>query len=147
MTHRVTIGSWRSDGSHSHAVYLSKPIESRYPWLVFDIAGGGSGTSIQIVPGERPAEPVSLGRARAEWRQVLVRAPEGPFRIRATDDSGSGWIAFSSPRELATGGFFARWICSGGSALAVVGLFPLLAGIWVFQNRYNSGGIISQITD
>jgi hypothetical protein len=129
LPHRIVVGSWGTDKGSSHAVYLSRPVSSGFGRLVFDVAGGGPGTSLEILPSEGAVISVPLGRQSDGWRQVVVRAPKGSFTLRALDDSDHGWIAFSRPRELASGGFYARQLCSGNLLVIAFGLIILLAGL------------------
>ena len=127
LPHRIVYGS-RVEERFDRALYLSQPIESRYPWLVFDIAGGGPGTSLEIIPAQGPAIPICLDEQDGYWQQVTVRAPEGSFRIRAADDKGAGF-AFSWPREMATGGVITRRVCQLSAVLLMIGMLSILVGL------------------
>ena len=131
LPHRIVTGSWGTDKGSSQAVYLSRPVSTRFGWLVFDVAGGGPGTSLEIIPSKGAAISVSLGRQSDSWRQVMVRAPGGPFRLRASDAGRDGWIAFSWPRELASGGYYARQLCSRNLLVIALGLMSLIAGLTI----------------
>jgi predicted phage tail protein len=76
----------------------------------------------------KPAVPVPVEKKSSGWRQVMVPAPEGSFTVRAADD-GQSWLAFTWPRELAAGGYFARRFQASGAALMIAGILGLLAGI------------------
>ncbi|SPF51409.1 conserved membrane hypothetical protein [Syntrophobacter sp. SbD1] len=129
LPHRIVVGSWRADERSSRAVYVSRAVSSGFGRLVFDVAGGGPGASLEIEPEKGAAIPVPLARQSDGWRQVVVRAPRGTFTLRATDSSDHGWIAFSWPRELANGGYYVRQICSGNLLLTAFGLMSLIAGL------------------
>ena len=135
--HRVVLSSWRADRGEARALFLSRPVLSRFSWLVFDIAGGGPGTSMELTPASgKPAVPVPAGNKSGGWRQVMVPAPEGSFTVRAADD-GESWLAFTWPRELAAGGYFARRFPASGAGLMIAGLLGLLVGIAMMQAKTN----------
>ncbi len=94
-----------------------------------DVAGGGPGASLEILPSEGPAIPINFGEQSSAWAKVLVKAPKGPFRLHATERSEHGWIAFSMPRELAAGGYYTRRILSANLIVIIFGLISLLAGV------------------
>jgi hypothetical protein len=127
--HRVVVGSYQAGQGKARAVFVSRPVTSRFSWLVFDIAGGGPGASMELTPASgKPAVPVPVGKKSSGWRQVMVPAPEGSFTVRAADD-GRSWLAFTWPRELAAGGCFARRFPASGTVLIIAGLLGLLVGI------------------
>jgi hypothetical protein len=133
--HRVVLGSWRADRGKARAVFVSLPVSSRFPWLVFDIAGGGPGTSMEPTPASgKPAVPVPVGEKNGGWRRVMVPAPEGSFTVRAEDD-GESWLAFTWPRELAAGGYLVRRFPACGAVLMIEGLAGLLVGIAMSINE------------
>jgi hypothetical protein len=133
--HRVVAGSWQADRGKARAVFVSQPVASRFSWLVFDIAGGGPGTSMELRPTSgKPAVPVPVEKKSTGWRQVIVPAPEGSFTVRAADD-GDSWLAFTWPRELAAGGYFERWFAASGVVLMIAGLLGLLVGIAMSLNE------------
>ena len=128
-SHRVVVGTWQAGQGKARAVFVSRPVTSRFSWLVFDIAGGGPGASMELKPTSgKPAVPVPVEKKSSGWRQVMVPAPEGSFTVRAADD-GQSWLAFTWPRELAAGGYFARRFQASGAALMIAGILGLLAGI------------------
>lgn len=129
-TYRTMYGSSHIDKQNGPAVWLSQPLESRFPWLVFDIAGGGPGTSLEMLPEGKSAISVPLAKDGIGLRQVIVRAPEGPFRLKATNANSNSGLAFSLPRELAAGSYWAATVISKGRALAVAGLIILITGMW-----------------
>jgi hypothetical protein len=133
--HRVVTGSWQAGRDKTRAVFVSRPVTSRFSWLVLDIAGGGSGTSMELAPASgKPAVPVPVEKKSAGWRQVMVPAPDGSFTVRAADD-GESWLAFTWPRELAAGGYFARRFAASGAVLLIAGLPGLLIGIAMSLNE------------
>ena len=132
---RAVLGSWQADRGKARAVFVSRPVASRFSWLVFDIAGGGPGTSMELTPASgKPAVPVPVEKKSTGWRQVTVPAPEGSFTVRAEDD-GESWLAFTWPRELAAGGYFARRFPASGAVLMIAGLLCLLVGIAMSLNE------------
>jgi hypothetical protein len=131
LPHRSVLGSWSADKGLSKSEYLSRPISSGYSRLVFDLAGGGPGTLLEILPSEGPAIPVNVGEQSGGWKKIVVEAPRVPFRLHAMDRSEHGWIAFSLPRELANGGYYARQICSINLLVIAFGLINLIVGLWM----------------
>jgi len=135
LPHRVVAGSWQAGRGKTRAVFVSRPVTSRFSWLVLDIAGGGPGTSMELMPTSgKPAVPVPVEKKSTGWRQVLVPAPDGSFTVRAADD-GESWLAFTWPRELAAGGYFARRFAASGAVLITAGLLGLLMGIAMSLNE------------
>ncbi len=136
LPHRSVLGSWSADKARRRSEYLSNPISSSFQWLVFDIAGGGEGTSLEILPIEGTAIPINLGGQGSGWERVVVEAPRGPFRLHASDGSGhDGWLAFSLPRELAGGGYYIRRILSGNLFVLAFGMISLLAGLIILSKE------------
>jgi hypothetical protein len=135
LPHRSVLGSWGSDKGLSPSEYLSHPISSGLRWLVFDIAGGGPGISLEILPSAGTAIPINLGDQSNGWHKVLVEAPQVSFRLHATDRSEHSWLAFSLPRELAAGGYYVRRICSANLLVIAFGLIGLLAGLITLLNE------------
>ncbi|MFZ0930320.1 MAG: hypothetical protein WAN11_17065 [Syntrophobacteraceae bacterium] len=129
LPHRSVLGSWSSDKGLPLSEYLGKPISSSFEWLVFDIAGGGPGISLEILPSKGPAIPINPGGQSRGWKKVVVEAPRAPFRLHATDRSEHGWLAFSLPRELAGGSYYIRRILSGNLFVLAFGMISLLAGL------------------
>ncbi|MFZ2446741.1 MAG: hypothetical protein WAW37_10315 [Syntrophobacteraceae bacterium] len=128
LPHRIVVGSWREEGPKA-AAFVSQPVVSRHSRLVFDVAGGGAGTSLELAPASGgPVVRVPVEEEARGWRRVTVAAPQGNFTVRAADESRSGWLAFTWPRELAGAGFFVRQILAGGWAIMLLGLGVLLAG-------------------
>ncbi len=129
LPHRVVVGSWQENRGKTRAVLVSRPVASRFSWLVLDIAGGGPGTSMELTPASgKPAVHVPVGKKSGGWRQVIVPAPEGSFSVCAEDD-GESWLAFTWPRELAAGGYFARRLTEIGAVLMIAGLLGLFMGV------------------
>lgn len=130
LPHRSVLGSWSADKGVPRSEYLSNPISSSFQWLVFDIAGGGPGISLEILPSGGRAIPINLDGQSSGWKEVVVEAPRAPFRLHASDGSGhEGWLAFSLPRELAGGGYYIRRILSGNLFVLAFGMISLLAGL------------------
>jgi hypothetical protein len=138
LPHRSVLGSWSADKALPRSEYLSCPISSSFQWLVFDIAGGGAGISLEILPSKGPVIPISLGGQSSGWKTVVVEAPRAPFRLHATDRSEHGWLAFSLPRELAGGGYYIRRILSGNLFVLVLGMVSLLSGLITLLNEDES---------
>jgi hypothetical protein len=148
LTHRKVLGSWKADKGPAVSEYLSQPVSSGFGWLVLDIAGGGLGTSLEILPSQGPAVRVDVGQLGRGWRKVMVKTPKGPFRLRATDRSEQSYIAFSMPRELAAGGYYTRWILSKNYLVLLLGMVCLLAGLKITLSKESlplegSGNLVS----
>lgn len=137
LPHRSVLGSWGASDGHTRCEYLSNPISSRFQWLVFDIAGGGPGTSFEILPSE--GAPIKINRETQSnsWKKVVVETPRGPFRLHATGESGrdDGWIAFSLPRELAGGGYYVRRVLSWNLFVITFGMLALLGGLTILPKE------------
>ncbi len=129
LPHRSVWGSWCADKGLARSDYLSQPVSTSFQWLIFDIAGGGPGISLEILPSGAAAIPIDLGGQSNGWHNVLVEAPRVPFRLHATDGDEHGWIAFSLPRELAAGGYYVRLLCSANLLVLIFGLIVLFAGL------------------
>ena len=130
MPYRMVTGSWTSEGAKGPAQFLSQPVASRYSWWL-----RYCGRRDRRLPGSRsllggPEVRVPFKKADGRWHKVTVRAPEGQFRVRATDGSRTGWLAFSWPRELAYGSYFAGRVSSKANIMEWLGLIILLAGIY-----------------
>jgi hypothetical protein len=93
-----------------------------------------SGAAQQLCPEPWPWLPVPVEKKSTGWRQVMVPAPDGSFTVRAADD-GESWLAFTWPRELAAGGYFARRFAASGAVLITAGLLGLLMGIAMSLNE------------
>ncbi|MGA3113210.1 MAG: hypothetical protein ABSF90_02120 [Syntrophobacteraceae bacterium] len=130
LPHRRVLGSWSADKGLSRSEYLSNPISGSFRWLVFDVAGGGPGISLEILPSGGMAIPINPGGQSGGWKKVVVEAPRAPFRLHASDGSGhDGWLAFSLPRELAGGGYYIRRILSANLFVLAFGMISLFAGL------------------
>ena len=74
----------------------------------------------------------------AQWQSCPgVKAPRGPFKIVAQDNSATGWFAFKAPHELGRLSLWAiQWLKSGkyllsaGLALFLFNLATLCARNW-----------------
>ena len=127
LTHRRVLGSWSAGKVSSE--YLSQPVSTSFPYLVFDVAGGGRGISFEILPSDGRARTIKVAGQTGEWKKVVVKMPKGPFRLHVTDQSEEGYIAFSQPRELSAGGYYIRKILSGNLLVIAFGMIGLLAGV------------------
>jgi hypothetical protein len=143
LLHRSVLGSWGADKRLCPSDYLSNPISSSLRWLVFDIAGGGPGSSLEILPSGGAAIPIDLGGQSSGWHKVLVEAPGVPFRLHAADRSEDGWIAFSLPRELAAGGYYVRRLCSVNLLVLTLGLIGLFAGLITLLSENESAQVFA----
>lgn len=107
-------GSYTESGSQAEGVFESAPIPApRFPFLQFRVAGdlGQPGLSLAIVTADGRTIPVESQRVSPSgWTQIQVRAPRGPFRIVAHDETSQGWFVFSAPREMGALSFLANWL-------------------------------------
>jgi hypothetical protein len=138
LPHRPVVGSWGTEKGSSQAVYLSQSVSTRFGWLIFDVAGAGPGASLEILPSNGEAISVSPVLQSDGWRRLTVRAPEGPFKLKATSEGPDGWIAFSLPRELASGGYYVRLLCSENFVLIGFGLINLIVGLIICMRNGRS---------
>ena len=135
LTNRKVLGAWLNGRGLAPSEYLSRPVSSSYRYIVMDISGGGPDTLLEILPEEGPAIPVDLSRVVNGWEKVIIRAPDGPFRLHASNRGEHSWIAFSFPRELASGGYYARRIASGNLIPILLGMISLFAGFSAVRKK------------
>ena len=120
--------------------FESQPIPApKLPYLEIRVAGDlgqpglslllielNSGKKTEIKPRTPPGE---------NWQSYQVRAPVGEFKIIASDESSTGWLAFQPPREV--GGL--SWL---SARLMALGKWVFFAGLTVY-----AGVIALMITD
>jgi hypothetical protein len=121
--------SWGSYSDRKEAArgkFESRPISaSRLPFLEIPVAGdlGAPGLSLKLIElnSGNITEVTPPYAPHGTWLNVPVRAPAGPFKLVARDDSDSGWFAFKEPIEM---GRLSRWtlrFLSGWECLVVLG--------------------------
>ena len=136
-------GSWSVQGPAAVGTFESLPIrKSRYPYLEIPVAGdlGKEGLSLELVDpttGRRtPVEPCHTPGNR--WRDCLVRAPAGEFKIVAGDTSATAWFAFKPPRELGRLSFWALEMVASWKYLLFAGLSLFLFTLAMLRGRKRS---------
>ncbi len=127
MPGRIVEGSRADDAP---ALFVSRPVTGKLAMLQFDVAGGGRGTSLELVPsGGGPPVKVPMGKPGKTWRKVAVCAPPDGFTVRASREAGAGWLAFTWPRDFARGSYLVRRLLATGIAVEAIGFLMLLAGL------------------
>ena len=125
-------GSYTTAGAAAKGRFESLPVPaSKLPFLEFSVAGDLSqpGLALSLVDLNSgkitPVEPCPP--PGAQWQSCRVKAPRGPFKIVAQDNSATGWFAFKAPRELGRLSFWAIQLLRSRKILAVrgAGLAPL----------------------
>jgi len=130
----VSWGSYTMDGVITKGRFESAPIsKSKLPFLEFEVAGDlgkpgltlalvelSSGKTIAAKPRQAPGD---------RWQSCRVRAPQGDFRIIASDESDGGWFAFQPPRELGWLSWAAERLAAVGGVLFFSGLGICLVGL------------------
>ncbi|HZQ48647.1 MAG TPA: hypothetical protein VFC07_16635, partial [Verrucomicrobiae bacterium] len=135
-------GSYSGKKEAARGIFESLPIQAgTLPYLVVPVAGdlGRPGLSLKLVEVNTGREisvtPSEI--AHGEWLNVVVRAPSGPFKLVARDESETGWFAFKEPIEM---GRFSLWtvrVLATWEALVIIGagLFVLNLVRWRKQDR------------
>jgi hypothetical protein len=127
--------SWSScaqDGAAGKGRFESLLIpRTRFPFLEFRVAGdlGQPGLSLALLDLDSGKQTPVLPReiAGGNWRTCRVKAPKGDFKIIASDESNSGWLAFQAPREVAWLPWAAAKLAGLGGVILGVGLVCALA--------------------
>lgn len=150
MADAPTERSWGSysaaAGVRTRRMFESQPVKaSSLPYLEIPVAGdlGARGTSLELVEAgtgtATPVRPEKLPGAR--WVNVRVKAPPGPFKIVARDESDAQWFAFKEPREMGRLSCWAaemvarwRWFLWAGAACLVWSITSL----WARQRKPGS---------
>lgn len=119
--------SFNSRPAAGQGRFESQPLrKAKLPWLEFRVAGdlGAPGLSLAVVDlvsgkttalePRRPAGP--------QWASLRIKSPPGEFKIVATDDSPTGWLAFQPPREVGQLSAVADRVAAWGAGLFGFGL-------------------------
>jgi hypothetical protein len=130
-------GSYSAASAEARGSMESEMIRTRFPYLQLDVAGGMDGArSITLQQDHRAApfkwlERYDSGESHPAWRPAYARVAATEARLQARDDSATGWLAFTEPREMGTLSYYSFRIVSGGKALCFWGIaFVIVAGIW-----------------
>ncbi len=97
-------GSYSAQKEAARGKFESQPIQaSRLPYLTIPVAGdlGAAGLSLELIElsSGKVTEVTPPDTPQGTWLNVTVRAPKGPFKMVARDDSDAGWFAFKEPIE------------------------------------------------
>jgi hypothetical protein len=130
----VSWGSYTQEGAAARGRFESFPVpKSRFPFLEFRVAGdfGKPGLSLNLVDlsSGKTTAIIASEMAGGNWRNCRVRAPGRDFKIIASDESLTGWIAFQAPREVGWLSWAAVEVASLGGWIFVAGLTLYLAGV------------------
>ncbi|MFZ9745234.1 MAG: hypothetical protein ACO3G4_01220 [Opitutaceae bacterium] len=106
LDYGVTWGSHGPQGAAERGTWRSGvlPAPGRR-WLRFETAGqpGAAAVALEVRAADDDrllARVVPTREPGDTWRAAYVRAPAGPYRIVAKDDSEAHWLAFSGPVEM-----------------------------------------------
>lgn len=132
LKNAVTWGDFGRSTAGTPTVWRSEPLRTSVGrWLKFEVAGeiGRPGLALELREAKSDrvvATVVPDKRPGASWRSAYVHAPAGEFVIAARDETSAGWMAFSEPREMGAGSYWAWQILRRADFL--VGAAGLLAG-------------------
>ena len=139
-------GSYSAQKEAARGKFESQPIQaSRLPYLTIPVAGdlGAVGLSLELVElsSGKVTEVTPPYAPQGTWLNVPVRAPEGPFKIVARDDSDSAWFAFKEPIETGRLSVWTLRFLSAWEYLPVLGagVFLLNLARW-WQERHGRVG-------
>jgi len=126
-------GSFGAGGTADTGEWRSQSFTSTAPWLRLELAGTLADPGIRLELLDARTNTV-LGRIEpvtttgTHWRPAHFRNPGIPFRLRATDASRFGWLAFGPPAEQAAGSQLALRACLTAPWLLTASLLLFLAG-------------------
>lgn len=137
----ISWGSFTEDGAAAKGRFESLPIpRSKLPFLEFRVAGnlGKPGLSLNVVElNSGKTTSVKPPQVPGDnWQSCQVRAPNGDFKLVASDESDSGWFAFQAPREVGWLSWAAARLASFGGSIFLTGLGLYFFGLAsVFRSR------------
>ncbi len=137
---QVSWGSFNKLGAAARGTFESGPIAPGHlPFLEIEVAGdlGKPGLSLELVElatGKHTAVRPRTVPGRA-WERCQVKAPGGPFKLVARDESASGWFAFKAPTELGWMSWVADEILPRASLMFAGGVVWYLLAVGVFVRR------------
>lgn len=107
--------------------FESKPIAcQQFHHLRFEVFSSSSWSGLKLAVHDLRADrDTNLGMPwdrTAGWNPIVVRCPDGPFTIRASDDSQQAWLAVRPPTEMAWASTIAAWMIQQAR---FIGLFAL----------------------
>jgi hypothetical protein len=135
-------GSFSGAGAGAQGSFESLPVmASALPYLEIPVAGdlGEPGLSLELI-GLKTGKvtPVNPPLAPGEkWSNVYVKAPAGPFKVVARDESGTKWFAFKEPREVGRLSYWARQMLKTWKCCLVLGVGCLLWSLAGFARRFS----------
>ena len=127
-------GSFSANGAKARGDFESLPIDTAgLHFLAIPVSGdfSGGGISLElvdVVTGEdsRVRLPRKLTIA---WQNVYVRAPAHAFKLIATDQSQTGWLAFQEPRDVGRFSYWALCFLAAWKYLLAAAVGLLLWGV------------------
>jgi hypothetical protein len=123
----------KMSGAAGGGQFRSQPIQPTLPYLRFELTGYfiGPGEELGLL-GPEAAVAVPLPPSPGTgWINRIVRRPEGPVRVLATDARSDAWFGFSAPVELGTLSMWAHKSIHRWRSLVSMGLgLSLLALGW-----------------
>ena len=128
LTNAVTWGSFASAGGHRSAQWVSQPVHGAAgQWLKFEVGGSfndpGVHLELRSAANGRVLDTVRPDKTPGTtWRSAYVREPREDFVIAASDQSRSGWMAFSEPATMGRESYWAWRAVRIGNDLAIVAL-------------------------
>jgi hypothetical protein len=130
-------GSYSAAGAAARGSMESETIRTRFPYLQLEVAGGMDGARSLALHQDHRAAPFKwLERYESDeshpaWRPACARVAAPEARLEAGDESTTGWLAFTEPREMGTLSFYSFRIVSQGKALCFWGIGLLIvSGAW-----------------
>jgi hypothetical protein len=108
--------------------------KSALPFLEIPVAGdlGKPGVSLGLVNlSDGKMTPVEPARPAGDrWLNVLVRAPDGDFKLVARSDDATKWFAFEQPREVGRLSAWAMEMLGAWRIFIIAGVGCLLGGLF-----------------
>ena len=125
--------SWGSYGAQGNAqrgrITLNFRNPSRGGWLKIPVAGYPVSKYMRLyvesIDVKYLANLIPFQNPRESWRNVYIKAPDGPFRIVAEDNNSQFWFAFSVPVETGLATLMTKSIIKIWLYLFSAGLFLL----------------------
>jgi hypothetical protein len=127
-------GSYSAQQAAARGTFESQRVrKSALPYLEIPVAGdlGGDRLSLELVElnGGKVTVVGPSAPPGGEWVNVRVNAPEGEFKVVATDDGGTKWFAFKEPRELGRWSFWTLRVLACWKYFVVLGVAGFLVNV------------------
>lgn len=124
-------GTGTADSAAFTADYISRPLRTSFPLLLFRIMGEFHPPRVSVTLrdhrgslAEAWSDPFS---SPTRWRRVHYSAPSDTFRVVVHDSDAASWIAFTAPVELGRISWFVgkilalwSWLLAGGFIASVL---------------------------